>query len=94
MTSERATITVVKLDARGRVAQRHPAAVVAQRPHGVVVQAAWTLPPRASRPRPPRYSTEARKAKKRAPQRSAASMCGPWPEPAKRSISARPPAAR
>jgi len=46
MTSERASITVVKLDARGRVKLRYPAAVVARRPHGLVVQAAWTLPPR------------------------------------------------
>jgi uncharacterized protein len=46
MWCERATITVVKLDTRGRVKLCYPAAVVERRPHSIVVRSAWTLPPR------------------------------------------------
>ena len=39
-------MTVVKLDARGRVRLSYPAALVARRPRGVVLTAAWALPAR------------------------------------------------
>ena len=46
MMREQATITVIKLDTRSQVKLCYPAAVVERRPHGVVVRAAWALPPR------------------------------------------------
>ena len=46
MAPERATVTVVKLDARHRVRLSYPAEVVERRPDGVVVRAAWALPAR------------------------------------------------
>src|ERR687895_299392 len=46
MAPDQATVTVVKLDTRGRVRLSYPAEVVARRPNGVVVRAAWFLPAR------------------------------------------------
>ena len=40
------TMTVVKLDARHRVKLRYPAELIARRPDGVVLSAAWALPVR------------------------------------------------
>ena len=46
MVPEQATVTIVKMDARHRVKLSYPAEVVERRLHGVIVRAAWALPPR------------------------------------------------